>query len=67
MHTLPGALSMLAGTLWSFTKPGGMLCISGLRPHELPAIQRIYAPFVDRDGYEEVSLALNLTLKSIPF
>ena len=47
---------MLAGTLWSFTKPGGLLCISGLRPHELPAIQRIYAPFVDLGSDEEVSI-----------
>lgn len=42
-----GALSMLAATLWSFTKPGGRLCLSGMRPHELPAIRGIYSPFVD--------------------
>jgi len=52
-NILPGALSMLAPTLWGLTRPGGLLCVSGLRPHELPAIQRIYGPYVDRT-HEEV-------------
>ena len=46
-NILPGALSMLAPTLWGLTRPGGLLCVSGIRPHELPAIQRIYGPYVD--------------------
>mmetsp|Transcript_36116 Transcript_36116/g.34169 ORF Transcript_36116/g.34169 Transcript_36116/m.34169 type:complete len:279 (+) Transcript_36116:139-975(+) len=46
-NILPGPLSMLSATLWSFTKPGGLMCLSGMRPHELPAIRKIYTPFVD--------------------
>jgi ribosomal protein L11 methylase PrmA len=34
-NILPGPLSMLAATLWSFTKPGGLLCLSGIKPYEI--------------------------------
>lgn len=39
-NILPGPLSRLVAPLWMLTKPGGQLCLSGLRPHELPAMQR---------------------------
>lgn len=46
-NILPGALNRLASLLWMLTKPGGIICLSGMRPHELPAIQGIYRPYVD--------------------
>jgi hypothetical protein len=51
-NILPGPLSMLSATLWSFTAPGGIMCLSGMRPHELPAIRKIYIPFVDLETEE---------------
>lgn len=39
-NILPGALTRLAGTLWGLTKPGGYLCLSGVRPEQLPAVRR---------------------------
>lgn len=46
-NILPGPLSRLVAAIWSFTKPGGLLCISGLRPNELKAIKTAYAPIVN--------------------
>eukprot|EP01031_Cornospumella_fuschlensis_P026800 gene26800-32381_t len=46
-NILPGPLSRLVAPLWFMTKPGGWLCLSGMRPHELPGIKRIYEPYVD--------------------
>ncbi len=36
----PGPLSRLVAALWMFTKPGGWLCLSGMRPTELQDIRR---------------------------
>ena len=46
-NILPGALNRLVGTIWMLTKPGGIICLSGMRPHELGAIRSMYSPFVD--------------------
>ena len=46
-NILPGALNRLGGTIWMLTKPGGLICLSGMRPHELAAIRTIYSPYVD--------------------
>lgn len=46
-NILPGPLTRLVSPIIGHTKPGGKLCLSGMRPHELPAIRRIYSPFVD--------------------
>lgn len=46
-NILPGPLSRLVAPLWGLSKPGARLCLSGMRPAELPAIRNIYAPFVD--------------------
>lgn len=46
-NILPGPLSRLVGPLWYLTRPGGRLCLSGMRPDQLEAIRRIYEPFVD--------------------
>lgn len=48
-NILPGPLSRLVAPLWGLSKPGGALCLSGLRPAELRAIRSIYAPFVQLD------------------
>lgn len=39
-NILPGPLSRLVAPLWLLTKPDGYLCLSGMRPHELPGIRR---------------------------
>lgn len=46
-NILPGPLSRLVAPLWGLSKPGGLLCLSGMRPAELAAIRSIYLPFVD--------------------
>lgn len=46
-NILPGPLSRLVAPLWYLTRPGGRLCLSGMRPDQLGAIRRIYEPFVD--------------------
>jgi ribosomal protein L11 methylase PrmA len=58
-NILPGPLSRLTSILWALTKPGpkGKLCLSGMRPHELPAIRRIYSPFVDLNTEEVEEMA----------
>ena len=40
-NILPGPLSRLVAPLWMLTKPGGYICLSGLRPAELPGIRRL--------------------------
>lgn len=56
-NILPGALNRLGGTIWMLTKPGGLICLSGMRPHELAAIRTIYSPYVDlhTEQVEELS------------
>jgi ribosomal protein L11 methylase PrmA len=44
-NILPGPLSRLVAPLWLLTKPGGRLCLSGMRPHELPGIRRFVCSF----------------------
>lgn len=39
-NILPGPLSRLVAPLWYLTKPGGWLCLSGMRPQELMGIKR---------------------------
>lgn len=46
-NILPGALNRLAGTIWLMTKPGGVICLSGMRPAELPAIRQLYLRYVE--------------------
>jgi len=46
-NILPGPLTRLVAPLWGLTKPGGLLCLSGMRPAELPAVRAAYEPFVD--------------------
>lgn len=46
-NILPGPLSRLVAPLWGLSKPGALLCLSGMRPAELAAIRSIYVPFVD--------------------
>ena len=41
-NILPGPLYRLVAPICLLTKPGGFICISGLRSHELPAIRRYY-------------------------
>jgi len=48
-NILPGPLSRLVAIIWGFTKEGGKLCLSGMRPSELPAIRAMYLPFVDEE------------------
>jgi precorrin-6B methylase 2 len=48
-NILPGPLIRLVDILWTLTNPGGWICLSGMRPHQLEYIQSIYAPFVDRE------------------
>jgi ribosomal protein L11 methyltransferase len=46
-NILPGPLSRLVAPIWMLTKPGGLVCLSGLRPAELTAIRRIYGPYMN--------------------
>ena len=46
-NILPGPLSRLVAPIIGLTKPGGVICLSGMRPEELPAIRLIYSPYVD--------------------
>lgn len=34
-NILPGALNRLSSLLWGVTKPGGIICLCGMRPHQL--------------------------------
>lgn len=56
-NILPGPLSRLVAPLWGLSKPGAQLCLSGMRPHELPAIRRLYEPFVDTETERVTELA----------
>lgn len=39
-NILAGALVRMVGPICGFTKPGGLLCISGIRPHEVESVIR---------------------------
>jgi ribosomal protein L11 methyltransferase len=39
-NILPGALTRLTAVLCLLTKPDGLLCLSGIRPVQLPAIKK---------------------------
>lgn len=43
-NILPGALMRLVAALWMSTRPGGYLCLCGLRPAQLPAVRRCIPP-----------------------
>lgn len=51
-----GPLTRLVGPICGQTKPGGFICLSGMRPHELAAVKRFYDPFVILDT-ETVAVA----------
>lgn len=46
-NILPGALTRLVVPLWDLTKPGGSLCLSGMRPKDLSSVRSAFLPFVD--------------------
>ena len=46
-NILPGALIRLVVPLWGLTKPGGLICLSGMRPDEFWAVREKFLPFVD--------------------
>lgn len=46
-NILPGPLTRLTQPIVGLTKNEGMLCLSGMRPHELHAVKTVYKPFVD--------------------
>eukprot|EP01035_Chromulina_nebulosa_P018620 gene18620-24352_t len=46
-NILPGALVRLAGLLWGLTKPGGLICLSGMRPHQLESVKQFYKPYIN--------------------
>ena len=33
--------------IWGLMKPGGVICLSGMRPKDLPAVREKFKPFVD--------------------
>jgi ribosomal protein L11 methylase PrmA len=39
-NILPGALARIVFPIWGLTKPGGTICLSGLRPNQLEDIRR---------------------------
>lgn len=45
-----GALTRLVVPLWGLTKPGGTLCLSGMRPSDLAAVRAKFLPFISTDG-----------------
>ena len=51
-NILPGALNRLSSLLWLLTKPGGMICLSGIRPHELDGIRKLYTKYADLNTEE---------------
>mmetsp|Transcript_18442 Transcript_18442/g.25275 ORF Transcript_18442/g.25275 Transcript_18442/m.25275 type:complete len:272 (-) Transcript_18442:14-829(-) len=51
-NILPGPLSRLVAPIWMLTKPGGLVCLSGMRPEELSAIRRIYEPYMNMQTEE---------------
>lgn len=59
-NILPGPLIRLVAPLYFLTKPGGTLCLSGMRPTELPAIRRAYEPYVEMNS-ENIDTASHTT------
>ncbi|KAJ1437461.1 ribosomal protein L11 methyltransferase-domain-containing protein [Ochromonadaceae sp. CCMP2298] len=51
-NILPGALNRLSSVLLMLTRPGGVIALSGIRPEQLGAIQRIYGPYVDMNSQQ---------------
>ena len=56
-NILPGALTRLVVPLWSFTKEGASICLSGMRPKDLEAVRERFVPFVElsSEGMQESS------------
>jgi ribosomal protein L11 methylase PrmA len=48
-NILPGPLTRLVAPIVGFTRPGGWLCLSGMRPGELAAVRAVYAPYIDAE------------------
>lgn len=48
-NILPGPLTRLVAPIYGFTRPNGWLCLSGMRPHELPAVREVYRKYVDEE------------------
>lgn len=46
-NILPGALTRLIVPICFLTKPGGQLCLSGMRPNDLKSVRSKFLPFVD--------------------
>ena len=46
-NILPGPLTRLVSPLLSFSRPGGIVCLSGMRPEELPSVREHYLPYID--------------------
>ena len=39
-NILPGALTRIVWPIWGLTKPGGTICLSGMRPNQLKDVRR---------------------------
>ena len=47
---LPGPLTRLVSPIMGFLRPGGWLCLSGMRRHELPSVRAFYEKYVEEDS-----------------
>jgi len=56
-NILAGALTRLVGVICGYTKPGGYICLSGIRPHELAGVKKFYEPFVDLETEQIKSMS----------
>lgn len=48
-NILPGPLRRLSGTLALAVRPGGRLCLSGMRPEQASAVREAFEPYIDFD------------------
>lgn len=47
-NILPGPLTRLVTAIVGFTKPGGIVCLSGMRPEELAPVANLYEPYIEK-------------------
>jgi|MDTE01.2.fsa_nt_gb ribosomal protein L11 methylase PrmA len=54
-NILPGPLTRLVAPIIGLTKPGGLVCLSGMRPEELDSVRSFYEPYLD-EGSEKTTM-----------
>jgi ribosomal protein L11 methylase PrmA len=56
-NILPGPLTRLVSPIYAFTKAGGYICLSGMRPEELTAVREFYKDIIEEDTEETTILS----------